>query len=68
MGDDAARSAESPEELVRFSDDRVIEPCGFEWTNGWGTHVCFLRGEHKDHMCECDFTTPNVVTNREGEK
>jgi hypothetical protein len=40
-------------------DDRP-EPCGFEWSNALGNHVCIARGPHGTHGCECDDTTMNM--------
>ena len=42
------------------------ELCGFEWTDGWGEHVCRRIVNHTtDHGCECDATTTKTLTTKE---
>lgn len=33
------------------------QPCGFEWSDGWGEHECHrIKGHEGDHGCRCDAT------------
>lgn len=39
-----------------INDTQRAEGCAHEWRDGWGMHMCFNRGEHTTHRCECDAT------------
>lgn len=38
--------------------------CGFEWTDGWGSHRCLVHGEHRVHHCACDQEQVAVLVDR----
>jgi hypothetical protein len=42
--------------MTTIVNDITIVPCNFEWSNGWGTHFCFLPEGHDlaFHSCTCD--------------